>query len=265
MTTPQSSSIAAKYVINEGNITDEITCHGKETMSLAEIEKALQSHFNKKAADRVNNLQSVIKTTQSLAEEKINEINPTIMSNKKTSAQHLQDARQSAEAAASSIGNAARDIFEQATSATKKAVDDMQDAAEKSIQQVSESVSQTVDDVASQAKQLETRVKGNRDIVNPTVGNQTPNMATPSPIRKTISNTLPTAVSIASSPSVRQMTMGGGRKRKNKKNNKRTKKRGKKKMRKTYKKHNKKHNKKHTKKSHKKRVHKKKGRKTKKR
>ena len=49
--------------------------------------------------------------------------------------------------------------------------------------------------------------------------------------------------------------------RKNKKNNKRTKKRGKKKMRKTYKKHNKKH----TKKSHKKRVHKKKGRKTKKR
>lgn len=257
MSIPQSSSIAAKYVINKGNLTDEITCHGKETMSLADIEKGLQSHFNKKAANQVSNLQSVIKSTQSLAEKKINKINPTIISNKKSSAQHLQDARQSAESAASSIGNAARDIFQQATSATKKAVDDMQNAAEKSIRQVSKTVSQTADNVASQAKQLETRVKGNRDIVNPTVGNQTPKMATPSPIRKTISNSLPTAVSVASSPSVRPMTMGGGRKRKNKKNKRRTKKRGKKKMRKTHKRHNKK--------SHKKRVYKKKGRKTKKR
>ena len=152
MSIPQSSSIAAKYVINKGNLTDEITCHGKETMSLADIEKALQSHFNKKAANQVSNLQSVIKSSQSLAEKKINKINPTIISNKKTSAQHLQDARQSAESAASSIGNAARDIFEQATSATKKAVDNMQDAAEKSIQQVSKSVSRTADNVASQAK-----------------------------------------------------------------------------------------------------------------
>lgn len=256
MSIPQSSSIAAKYVINKGNLTDEITCHGKETMSLADIEKALQSHFNKKAANQVSNLQSVIKSSQSLAEKKINKINPTIISNKKTSAQHLQDARQSAESAASSIGNAARDIFEQATSATKKAVDNMQDAAEKSIQQVSKSVSRTADNVASQAKQLETRVKGNRDIVNPTVGNQTPKMATPSPIRKTISNSLPTAVSVASSPSVKPMTVGGGKKRKSKRSKKRTRKRMKRKMRKTHKKHHKK--------SHKKRVVKKR-RKTKKR
>lgn len=256
MSIPQSSSIAAKYVINKGNLTDEITCHGKETMSLADIEKALQSHFNKKAANQVSNLQSVIKSSQSLAEKKINKINPTIISNKKTSAQHLQDARQSAESAASSIGNAARDIFEQATSATKKAVDNMQDAAEKSIQQVSKSVSRTADNVASQAKQLETRVKGNRDIVNPTVGNQTPKMATPSPIRKTISNSLPTAVSVASSPSVKPMTVGGGKKRKSKRSNKRTRKRIKRKMRKTHKKRHKK--------SHKKRVVKKR-RKTKKR
>ena len=256
MSIPQSSSIAAKYVINKGNLTDEITCHGKETMSLADIEKELQSHFNKKAANQVSNLQSVIKSSQSLAEKKINKINPTIISNKKTSAQHLQDARQSAESAASSIGNAARDIFEQATSATKKAVDNMQDAAEKSIQQVSKSVSRTADNVASQAKQLETRVKGNRDIVNPTVGNQTPKMATPSPIRKTISNSLPTAVSVASSPSVKPMTVGGGKKRKSKRSNKRTRKRIKRKMRKTHKKRHKK--------SHKKRVVKKR-RKTKKR
>lgn len=256
MSIPQSSSIAAKYVINKGNLTDEITCHGKETMSLSDIEKALQSHFNKKAANQVSNLQSVIKSSQSLAEKKINKINPTIISNKKTSAQHLQDARQSAESAASSIGNAARDIFEQATSATKKAVDNMQDAAEKSIQQVSKSVSRTADNVASQAKQLETRVKGNRDIVNPTVGNQTPKMATPSPIRKTISNSLPTAVSVASSPSVKPMTVGGGKKRKSKRSNKRTRKRMKRKIRKTHKKR--------YKKSHKKRVVKKR-RKTKKR
>ena len=65
MSIPQSSSIAAKYVINKGNLTDEITCHGKETMSLADIEKALQSHFNKKAANQISNLQSVIKSTQS--------------------------------------------------------------------------------------------------------------------------------------------------------------------------------------------------------
>ena len=172
MSIPQSSSIAAKYVINKGNLTDEITCHGKETMSLADIEKALQNHFNKKASNEVNKLQSVIKSSQSLAEKKINNINPTIISNKKSSVQHLQDARQSAESAASSIGNAARDIFQQATSATRKAVDDMQNAAEKSITQVSKSVSQTADNVASQAKQLETRIRSNRDIVNPTVGNQ---------------------------------------------------------------------------------------------
>lgn len=256
MSIPQSSSIAAKYVINKGNLTDEITCHGKETMSLADIEKALQSHFNNKAANQVSNLQSVIKSSQSLAEKQINKINPTIISNKKTSVQHLQDARQSAESVASSIGNAARDIFEQATSATKKAVDNMQDAAEKSIQQVSKSVSRTADNVASQAKQLETRVKGNRDIVNPTVGNQTPKMATPSPIRKTISNSLPTAVSVASSPSVKPMTVGGGKKRKSKRSKKRTRKRMKRKMRKTHKKHHKK--------SHKKRIVKKR-RKTKKR
>ena len=257
MSIPQTSSIAAKYVINKGNLTDEITCHGKETMSLADIEKALQTHFNKKAVNQVNSLQSVIKSSQSLAEKKINKINPTIMSNKKTTTQHLDDARQSAESAASSIGNAARDIFEQATSATKKAVDNMQDAAERSIQQVSKSVSKTANDVASQAKQLETRVRGNRDIVNPTVGNQTPKMATPSPIRKTISNSLPTAVSIASSPSVKPMTVGGGRKRKGRKGKRRTKKkRVKRKMKKTHKKHHKK--------SHKKRVIKKR-RKTKKR
>lgn len=256
MSIPQSTSMAAKYVINKGNLTDEITCHGKETMNLADIEKALQSHFNKKAVNQINNLHSVIKSSQSLAEEKIKNINPTIMSNKKTTTQHLDDAKQSAESAASSIGNAARDIFEQATSATKKAVDNMQDAAEKSIQQVSKSVSKTANDVASQAKQLETRVKGNRDIVNPTVGNQTLKMATPSPIRKTITNSLPTAVSIASSPSVKPMTVGGGKKRKSKRSKKRTRKRMKKKMRKTHKKRHKK--------SHKKRVNKKR-RKTKKR
>lgn len=256
MSVPQKTTLSAKYVINKGNLTDEITCHGKETMSLSDIEKSLQSHFNQKATQQVNNLQDVLKTTQTLAEAKINKINPTIISNKKTNAQHLQDARRSAESVASSIGNAARDIFEQATTATQKAVDNMQDAAEKSIRQVSKTVSDTANNVAKQAKQLETRVKANKDIVNPTVGNQTPQMGTPSPIRKTISNTLPTAVSIASSPSVRPMTTGGGRKRKNKKNKKRTKKRGKKKMRKTYKRH--------YKKSHKKRVHKKKGRKTKK-
>lgn len=258
MSNLQSSSIAAKYVINKGNLTDEITCHGKETMNLADIEKALKSHFNKNATNQINNLQSIIKSSQSLAEQRINKINPTMMSNKKTSVQHLRDARKSAELTASSIGNAARDIFEQATNATKKAVDNMQDAAEKSIRQVSKSVSQTADNIAGQAKQLETRVKGNIDNVNPTVGNRTPTIATPSPIRKTISNSLPTAVSISSSPSARPVTIGGykkSRRRKKKKN--RTKKRGKKNMKKTSKKHHKK--------SHKKRVHKKKGRKTKKR
>ena len=48
-------------------------------------------------------------------------------------------------------------------------------------------------------------------------GNQTPKMATPSPIRKTISNSLPTAVSVASSPSVKPMTVGGGKNEKQKK------------------------------------------------
>jgi hypothetical protein len=81
-------------------------------------------------------------------------------------------------------------------------------------------------------------------------------MATPSPIRKTISNSLPTAVSVASSPSVKPMTVGGGKKRKSKRSKKRTRKRMKRKMRKTHKKHHKK--------SHKKRVVKKR-RKTKKR
>jgi len=262
MSIQPNTSVSAKYVINKGNLTDEITCHGKQTMSLSDIEKALQKHFSNKASDQVDNLKTIINNTQTLAEEKVSKMDPTIIPSKKSSVQHLQDARQSAESAASSIGNAARDIFEQATSATKKAVDNMQDAAEKSIREVSSTVSKTADNVARQAKSLETRVKGNQDIVNPTVGNQTPKIITPMPLRNTISNTVPTAVSIASSPSVKAATVGGYKKKNSKKRKKHTKKRVKRKVKKT---HKKRHHKKSHKKSHKKRHHKKKGRKTKKR
>ena len=46
----------------------------EETMSLGDIEKALHAHFTKKASNQVNNLQSVIKSTKSLAEQKINRL-----------------------------------------------------------------------------------------------------------------------------------------------------------------------------------------------
>jgi hypothetical protein len=267
---PNLGAVAAKYVINNDNSTDSITCYGKETMSLEQLEKALRKHFRENAEQKSSEVKSILDTSSQVA-KKAMASNPLVVASKqgdKTATQHLAAAANSVSGAAQALGDTiqknAADIFEQATSTAQNAVANLTKQANQTAETAASAVANAANDLKTQAQSLQgnaslkSKAPGlNVDNVNPTVGD-----ATPMPLRNTVSNTLATKapapimsgdsdkpMSIANS--VNPSMTGGKRKRKSRRKHK-------KKMRKTRKK-------KAHKKSHKKRGRKKRGRKTKKR
>lgn len=267
---PNLGAVAAKYVINNDNSTDAITCYGKETMSLDQLEKALRKHFRENAEQKSSEVKSMLDTSSMVA-KKAMASNPLVVASQKgnkTATQHLAAAANSVTGAAQALGNTiqknATDLFEQATSTAQNAVDNLKEQANQTAETAASAVANAANNLKDQTQSLQvpaslkSKAAGlNVDNVNPTVGN-----STPVPLRNTVSNTLvtkvpapvissnnPKPVSIANS--VNPSMTGGKKKRKSRRKHK-------KKMRKT-------RRKKAHKKSHKKRGRKKRGRKTKKR
>ena len=124
-----SSAVAAKYIINKDGVTDEIVCHGKETMTLEQLEKTLKKHFKDIADKEATIVEEPIKTVPIVKDTVVKQLDTTTSDatksnfsesgeEKKSAGEHISDAltatQKAAQAAVSSVREYTRKQLETA-------------------------------------------------------------------------------------------------------------------------------------------------------